>query len=216
MVQPIVTKLHLKNLKKAGHIIGTLGSLNTVGSIVGTLAAGFFLIPFFGVNSLLLILASISFFLSCISHFQINLKTNLLGFFLIVFLFFVQKNFEAQNEKLGRWSYDTSYSHIFVQDGVDSSGESIRNLYIDNITHAGKYLEKSDLLYPYTKAYDLFSFIFPSSEKVVMFGGAAYSYPQHFLEKYPEKHLDVVEIDPKITHIAEKHFGLSPEKQEKL
>jgi len=66
MIQPIATKLHIKNLESTGSVIGRLGSIGTVGSIIGTMAAGFFLIPFFGVVNLLVALAFSCFILSLI------------------------------------------------------------------------------------------------------------------------------------------------------
>lgn len=41
-----------------------------------------------------------------------------------------------------------------------------------------------------------------------MIGGAAYTYPMHYLKKYPEKTIDVVEIDSKMTQLAQEEFGL--------
>jgi len=85
-------------------------------------------------------------------------------------------------------------------------GQRVRNLYIDNVTHAGRYLESDELLYDYTKAYHLFSTLLPDAQEVVMFGGAAYSYPQSFVKTYPDKNIDVVEIDKDLTKLAKKYF----------
>jgi spermidine synthase len=41
-----------------------------------------------------------------------------------------------------------------------------------------------------------------------MLGGAAYSYPQAYLKRYPHATMDVVEIDPKLTQLAKTYFGL--------
>ena len=41
-----------------------------------------------------------------------------------------------------------------------------------------------------------------------MIGGAAYTYPMHYLNKYPDKKINVVEIDEKMASIAEEEFGL--------
>jgi len=41
-----------------------------------------------------------------------------------------------------------------------------------------------------------------------MIGGAAYTYPTYYLEKYKDKNIDVVEIDPKMTEIAKEYFKL--------
>lgn len=110
---------------------------------------------------------------------------------------------------MGRIDIDTQYSHVSVRD-IQRGNSTVRNLYIDNITHAGKTLWSTDLLYPYTRAYHLFSDFYPDAQNIVMFWGAAYSFPQSFIKKYPEKHLDVVEIDSEITEIAKKYFWLEP------
>jgi hypothetical protein len=65
--------------------------------------------------------------------------------------------------------YDTAYSHVQVSDRVDAiSQERIRDLKIDNITHAGKYVENNDLLYPYTRYYHLFDALLPESQDILM------------------------------------------------
>lgn len=89
---------------------------------------------------------------------------------------------------------------------MDFPEGEVRNLFVDNITHAGKYLNSEKLLYPYTRAYDLFGVFFPEAQNVLMLGGAAYSYPQHFVKNYTEKNLDVIEIDAEMTQLAKKYF----------
>ncbi|HJZ41663.1 MAG TPA: fused MFS/spermidine synthase, partial [Bacteroidales bacterium] len=49
MVYPIVSKLYANNLHQLGKRMGTIGFLDTAGSILGSFAAGFLLIPAFGV-----------------------------------------------------------------------------------------------------------------------------------------------------------------------
>ena len=41
-----------------------------------------------------------------------------------------------------------------------------------------------------------------------MIGGAGFSYPRYFVYKYPDKKIDVVEIDEKVIEIAKKYFNL--------
>jgi spermidine synthase len=49
MVYPIVSKLYACNLRHLGKRMGTIGFLDTAGSILGSFVAGFLLIPAFGV-----------------------------------------------------------------------------------------------------------------------------------------------------------------------
>lgn len=55
---PLVSKIYTDNMKRVGKKMGVIGFMDTVGSILGSFAAGFFMIPFLGVvNSFILIIA---------------------------------------------------------------------------------------------------------------------------------------------------------------
>ena len=60
----------------------------------------------------------------------------------------------------------------------------------------------------YLYYYDLFEYYDKEAKDALMIGGAAYTYPMHYLKKYENKTIDVVEIDEKMTQIAEEEFGL--------
>lgn len=49
MVYPVVSKLYADNVGKLGRRMGMIGFLDTIGSVVGSFAAGFILIPLLGV-----------------------------------------------------------------------------------------------------------------------------------------------------------------------
>ncbi len=49
MVYPIVSKIYADNISKLGNRMGTIGFLDTIGSVLGSFAAGFILIPLIGV-----------------------------------------------------------------------------------------------------------------------------------------------------------------------
>ena len=60
----------------------------------------------------------------------------------------------------------------------------------------------------YLYYYDLFEYYNKEAKDALMIGGAAYTYPMHYLKKYENKTIDVVEIDKTMTEIAEEEFGL--------
>lgn len=209
MLSPIVTKIRMTRLETGWQVVGRIGSIATIGSIVGTLGAWFFLIPFFGVNLLLLALATTCVLLSLWVYNHWHRKYQIVLLWIIVIFYAFVINYTVQAEKLGRYSYDTAYSHISLSERNDTlKNKTVRDLRIDNITHAGMYLEDNDLVYDYTRYYHLHDVLLPTSKNIVLFGGAAYSYPKSFLDTYPDKMLDVVEIDNDITEIARKHFRL--------
>jgi len=57
---PIVSKMYAMNLSRLGSRLGNIGCLDTIGSIFGSFAAGFILIPFLGVAMALIVTASIN------------------------------------------------------------------------------------------------------------------------------------------------------------
>lgn len=60
MTYPIVSKIYANRVTNLGNSMGTIGFLDTVGSIFGSFAAGFILIPFFGVVKSFLFVALIN------------------------------------------------------------------------------------------------------------------------------------------------------------
>lgn len=61
----------------------------------------------------------------------------------------------------------------------------------------------------YLEYYDLFEYLNKDAKSTLLIGGAAYTYPIHYLQKYKDKTIDVVEIDDKMTQIAKEQFGLN-------
>jgi predicted membrane-bound spermidine synthase len=61
MMTPYVVKMHVESTSRIGSAVGSMYAWGAVGSILGTVMTGFFLIPFFKVSQSLLI---ISFFFS--------------------------------------------------------------------------------------------------------------------------------------------------------
>jgi spermidine synthase len=74
----------------------------------------------------------------------------------------------------------------------------------------------NELAAEYTKYYDLAAYFKPDFQRTLIIGGCAYSYPKYFLEKYPDKDIDVVEIDPAMTKIAREYFNLKDDENLKI
>ena len=53
MISPVVVKLTLNNLDKAGNVVGKIYAFSTLGSILGTFATGFYLISWMGTRNIL-------------------------------------------------------------------------------------------------------------------------------------------------------------------
>jgi spermidine synthase len=199
----------MENLNTSGSTVGNLYAISTAGSIFGTFLSGFYLIPKFGTNKLLIILAitliAVSFLLSIKKYTKIKLSI----FAIIITGYFLTGGLSDVFAKTGVIDVDTAYNRIWIYDRVDPrTNKSVKMMGINNENHSSMFLDSDELVNEYTKYYNLAEHFFPDFKKALMFGGAGYSYPKSFLLKYPEATIDVVEIDPMITELAKKYFRL--------
>lgn len=210
MVSPYAAKLKLNSLNTSGSTIGNLYAISTIGSIIGTFLSGFYLIPHFGTNKLLIILSItlIVVSLSLSAKKFIKIRLSVFAFMIISMVAF--NRFNNLSEKNGFIiDADTAYNRIWVYDSHDKkTGELIRTLAVNNENSSAMFLNKEDLVYEYTKYYHLAKHFNPGFKTALMLGGAGYSYPKDFLIRYPEAAIDVIEIDPMVTMLARKYFDL--------
>jgi spermidine synthase len=213
-VPPYVVKLRMLSLDDAGKTVGRLYALSTVGSIIGTFAAGFLLIPFVGsVRTLyglsaILILLSLALVPFAISRAKIAV--------IIVFAFSIVAN-EASVILLRQANdlhdIDTEYSRVQVFTTNDpKTGRPVRAMATDPyFTQSAMFFDSDEHVFDYTRYYHLARHFRPDFREVLMIGGAGYTVPKDFLRRYPEANIDVVEIDPQMTAIAERFFELKPD-----
>lgn len=210
MVSPYAAKLKLKDLKNSGSTIGTLYAISTFGSIFGTFLSGFFLIPFFGTNKVLLSLVIVLVLLSIFLFFgQLKtLKLYILSFFLFMGVVTGASN-PLVRTGIVQIDIDTTYNRVFIYDNLDqNSGKNVRHMLINNENSSAMFVDSNDLVFEYTKYYHLAGHFFPDFKKTLMLGGAGYSFPKNFLLRYPNATIDVIEIDPKLTELARNYFNL--------
>lgn len=69
MVSPFAVKLKTRSLETSGQTVGNLYALSTIGSIVGTFLAGFWLVPLFRISNILYLLAFTLIFFSISLYF---------------------------------------------------------------------------------------------------------------------------------------------------
>ncbi len=210
-VTPYAVKLKMSSLADTGKTVGRLYALSTVGSILGTFLAGFFLIPFVGSTKTLYLIGFCLIGLSILlAPFAVT-KTNLT----VLILFFLGiLTTELQSWYLLRTSdlhdIDTEYSRVQIFTTTDeTTGKKIRAMAIDPYFIQSKmYLESDELASEYARYYHLIRHFKPRFQTTLLIGGAGYSFPKEYLKTYPDKQIETVEIDPQMTEIAKKYFRL--------
>ncbi len=209
-VAPYATRLRISVLEKSGRTVGTLYALSTTGSIIGTFAAGFLLIPTFSTSHLIFLLSLILTFTAGIL-FKGPKKYRLW----FVFLFLLIMNLYGiwgEKPTSGTFIFDgnTKYSRVKIFDAINpwQGNDSVRIMKINNEYAAASFKHKEGLVFGIMQYYSKDSLFTAHIENALMLGGAACIFPQHFLKKHPQATIDVVEIDPDLTDLAKKYFGL--------
>jgi spermidine synthase len=216
MVSPYAVRLKIKALQTSGTTVGRLYAISTVGSIAGTFAAGFYLIPALGTTNILIAIMILLALIS-ITLFIPEKKTG--NSIPSIMLIIIAGYFFFNNETNAR-SYidkDTQYNRVWIYDAVDkATGKPIKFMRINNESSSAMFLNSDDLVFPYTRFYCLAAHFTPGFKSALILGGAAFSFPKYFLEKYPDATIDVVEIDPELTQLAREYFRLKDDPRMKI
>ena len=85
------------------------------------------------------------------------------------------------------------------------NGNNVRILNIDSGFESATFTDEdkvNELVFDYTKYYDLMFNAKIDINNVLLIGGAGYSYPKYYISHYPNKNMDVVEIDEGIIFLS--------------
>ncbi|MEO8042243.1 MAG: fused MFS/spermidine synthase [Acidobacteriota bacterium] len=210
-VTPYAIRLKMRSVSDSGATVGRLYALSTIGSIVGTFAAGFFLIPFVGSNRTLYVIAAslivISLFLAPFAFSRTSFGI------LTIFVFGIagsELTAYYQLRTKGMHDVDTEYSRVQIFRGTEAkTGRPLRAMATDPyFVQSIIYLDGDELFAKYSHFYHLLRYLRPEFRSTLMIGGAGYTFPQNYLQTYPNASIDVVEIDPAMTSIAREYFRL--------
>ncbi len=211
MVSPYAARLKMQSVNTSGAIVGKISAVSTIGSIIGTFLAGFFLVAHFGSTKIIILLAIILVLTSALAFFQEFIKSRIITIILLILSFgFIN----IQNELLirkGVIDIDTQYNRALIYESKDEkTGRPIRILLTGlKELQSAMFLDKdNELVFEYTKYYRLAKHFNPEFKKALFIGGGGYSFPKDYLKRYQNPTIDVVEIDPKFTTLAQKYFGL--------
>ena len=222
VLSPIILKLKLDSIDSAGKTSGKISAISTIGGIIGTFFGGFYLIPNFGSIHILFVLALSFLYLIPLVDFKLTIKSAsaiilATAACLIIMNYNMDMNnlagTQIKNDVLdsGSVSYDTQYGRVLIYNTMRGE-EEVRVLNIDSGFESATYIDKdkrNELVFDYTKYYDLMFKANIDIKDTLMIGGAGYNYPKYFISHFLDKNMDVVEIDGEITEIAKEYFYLN-------
>ena len=208
-VSPFCIKLALQRLEQTGRIVGNIYGLSAAGSIFGTFAAGFWLIPSFGTKqivwSIFVLLATIGFYFLFIG-FRRKFTT---GIFLLGAIYLGWSAWQLPDLCL----VESQYYCIRVNELVAGEYRGLA-LALDQLEHSHIYPPEVDPFGDdYVRLFGLltsYRFKPQDSFKVLAIGGGGYVLPRYLLANYPQAEVTVLEIDPQVTAINFSKTNLKP------
>jgi spermidine synthase len=231
---PIAVRLRARSLTSLGKTAGRLFAVSTAGSIVGTFATAFFLIPELGTNQLLGVLATTLFVAAgLVALGEGTLAPGFVVAALIASSFWATlalepkqggrlsgvaaQNWSPRYRELGErqvavpsegfelvYSKNTRYHGLTVVDDDDS-----RHLRFESSFQSGMYLDDPfRTRYEYTDFLGLPLAYRPEAKRILFIGLGGGSAQKRLWRDFPELDLEVVELDPVVRDVAYRYFRL--------
>lgn len=211
MLSPYGVTLHAKNNPDsgAGNVAGEVFFVSTLGSIAGSLITGFYLIPYFGIQT---ILVGVSIALLLIGFIGLYV-TKSLSPKLFILLFFsllllsITKDLNAYTNKNVIHVEDGVYERLAVFDS-EYRGRPARMLIQDRSSASAIDTETGKLVFEYAQYANLYK-VTKTPSNILLIGGGTYTMPKVWLEETEKTIIDVVEIEPKLYNLAKTYYGLT-------
>lgn len=206
-----------------GALVGSIFFFSTIGSIVGSIAAGFFLIPHLGLT-LTVSLVSIMLVVWAICALLILRTINphepfpkslislpfivLLGIGSVLYFSYLTYNYSSKptTDKI-LYQADGFYSHlkVFERNVNDVTFRFLKN----DVNHSSAIIPGTTTpVFTYTQLADMFSVNNPDAKKYLVLGGGSYTIPRFIHSQFPAMNIDVAEIEPGLFPLAHEYFEL--------
>lgn len=210
-VTPSLAKYTVGNLNDSGKIVGTLGAFNTVGSIIGTFLPTFVTIPAVGSSVTFLIFSGILLLLSILYFISVKRKPAACT---VAVVFFIVCTILGRNNSFAFWESgltyegESIYNYLQVKENDQSVILSTNVLFgVQSITMKDDSL--TGMYYDYAMAAPVMAGITEdSSADMLILGMGTGTYARQCLRYFPNLTVEGVEIDQKITDLAEEYFDL--------
>jgi predicted membrane-bound spermidine synthase len=225
MISPVAVKLAVAELATTGRVVGKLYAFSTLGSIAGTFITGFYLVAKFGTRATMLgvgaVLILSALLLGDLLGRPGRVAALLFAVTLAVLMLFGPRRFEppyqrptvAASESGLRHFEESQYYTIQVrQMPSEEDGRPLQQLELDHLVHSYSDTEDpSYLAYHYLRVFNeviQWKARTYDAARLLFIGGGGYTLPRLTERTWPAAEMDVVEIDPAVTRVAHRYFGL--------
>jgi spermidine synthase len=204
---PFAIKLVARDLATVGTSAGVLYALSTAGSIAGTIATAFFLIPSLGVRAILYLLGGGLLALAGLLLAAYGRAARpALGVAVLLPVVLAASPAASGPIRLPAqrvvYERDSAYHQISVlEDGLN------RYLRFNRSFQGGMVLrDPFESPFLYTSYAHLAHVFHPGVRRVLMIGLGSGTIPKRFTRDYPEVTVDSIELDPAVVEVAKRFF----------
>jgi spermidine synthase len=192
---------------------GTIFMFSTFGSVIGTFAAGFFLIPQIQLDKIFIIVGALILALS-ISSYIFLAKTWLkpLSILLLVInsvALILAMGIVPEKDVTVIYDKNNSYHRIRVFQNDTSNGDRMISLYLDTTFQGARYERSLEIPSKYQRFWALSRIFCPDLKRAVFLGGGALAMPEALIRSFPASMVDVIEIDPELLEVGRRFFKVA-------
>jgi len=236
-VTPIVVRLLIRSLATAGTTAGRLFAISTAGSIFGTFATAFWLIPELGLDQLLALLAA-ALFVAAVGFALVERLLPALGGAAAALAVAIIASISLAPETGGALSASQvqNWSPLYRlqrergrSEPAELEGDVVlvyrketryhrlavvddstsRYLRFDASFQSGMFLgHPFRTRFSYTDYFDLALAYRPSTTRMLLIGLGGASAPKRMWRDFPQLQIDVAELDPVVVDVARRYFEL--------
>ncbi len=205
--------------RRIGTSAGSIAMVSTLGSVLGTFGAGFFLIPQMGVRTIFFIVAILLASLSLAGYLIASPlwpKQGKAFFVGSIFLIVFSAAFSLYGAPLPPeilFDKTTFYHRIRVAQQRLPNGDSERTLLLDTTVEGAQYERSPEIPIAYQRYWELIKVFHPNVKTAAFLGAGAYTMPLALSRDFPEARVDVVEIDPRVVEVGRLFFKLNERPQ---
>lgn len=211
VVSPVLTRMALDAAPepRRGRVLGTMFALGALGAILGTVAAGFWLIGQIGAHASVLAVA-LCYAVLAVPFLRGTARVGCLAAAAVVIGAAVGEGRVAALTSPCDRESDYYCVRIAEAPGMGPRG---RIMVLDHLAHGINLRDHPELLHsPYVQLVDeLTALRFTQGPGAAFFvGGGAYTLPRAWAARWPDAALTVAEIDPEVTRAASEEMWLDP------